>query len=344
MKINKEDLRDAVNKEIISEKQFDALVTLWKNRSRERPGLNVTHFLYYTGGTLALFAMALFISFGWDKFGGMGVMILSSTYAVLTSILMHTQAQLNNTRIAGLFSALTLVMVPLFTFGFQQWMGWLPSTQTGYVEYEHHIKFYWVLTTALTVLFGAILYYVYSLPFIALPLSVSVWYFLSDISQIYFGIGIDMELSTMLSGALILAVTILTEIRRGEARPAAFWWYITGTLSFWAGITLIASSNLFSSSGGDADIEYIGLNWALMLLGLFVRRNVMVITGAIGILSYTTYLFSSVFDDLLVTSGIAVLLGFALIGMGTQWQKHGNNVSRALVKKGPRFLAVWHSD
>src|SRR5690625_324767 len=94
MSLNRTQLNAAVEKNIISSSQADSLYEIsssqadslyefLKAQSPDVPMFTFTHVLYYLGGLIAIGAMTLFMTLGWEAFGGVGVVSISLAYAVI---------------------------------------------------------------------------------------------------------------------------------------------------------------------------------------------------------------------------------------------------------------------
>lgn len=77
MSITKKQLDNAVEKEIISQDQADRLFAFFQSQPATGPRFDFTHVLYYLGGLIAIGAMTLFMTLGWESFGGWGIFFIS---------------------------------------------------------------------------------------------------------------------------------------------------------------------------------------------------------------------------------------------------------------------------
>ena len=82
MDIRKHHLQQAVERQIISEQQSDALWQLWQSQQSAVPQFSFNHVLYYLGGLLAIGAMTLFMTLGWETFGGSAIVALCLLYGL----------------------------------------------------------------------------------------------------------------------------------------------------------------------------------------------------------------------------------------------------------------------
>src|SRR5690625_7347783 len=83
MSLNRTQLNAAVEKNIISSSQADSLYGFLKAQSPDVPMFTFTHVLYYLGEHIAIGAMTLFRTLGWEACGGVRVVSFSVAYGVV---------------------------------------------------------------------------------------------------------------------------------------------------------------------------------------------------------------------------------------------------------------------
>jgi hypothetical protein len=333
MKITQRSLASAVGQNIINQEQA---TLLWAHLSQsgDTPTLNITHLLYYAGGVLALLSMTLFLSVGWDMFGGLGVMALATIYGAGSFALMKRQITHDRSIVAGLFATLSLVMMPLFMFGLQQYAGWFPQDNVAYQEYHQYIRPYWVFMELATLMTGAIMYYKYRLPFLILPITITTWYMSMDMGLLLFEDIYSRQSGNIITGFSMMLGAVVFELRRGGRSSSTYWWYTIGILTFWIGMTVSHASY------GLGALLYCVINVLLMIFGVIVQRRIAVGCGALGSLGYLCYLAVDVFSDTLLFPIAATALGGLLIYIGVQWQKHGAKWTSWCWSKMPHTLQI----
>ncbi|BCA95464.1 hypothetical protein TUM19329_18250 [Legionella antarctica] len=82
MNISRRMLYKAVDAKIITKEQANHLISFVTNLPEQSPSFNLTNVLYYLGGLIAITAMSLFMTLGWEKYGGWGILVLSNIGAV----------------------------------------------------------------------------------------------------------------------------------------------------------------------------------------------------------------------------------------------------------------------
>src|SRR6266581_3949219 len=84
------------------------------------PRFSFVHVLYYLGGMIAIGAMSLFMTLGWNALGGWGGFVTAVLYAMLALSLTHWFIERKQLEIpAGITATLAVVTVPLAIFAAQ---------------------------------------------------------------------------------------------------------------------------------------------------------------------------------------------------------------------------------
>ena len=83
MDVSKKNLHEAAEANLISTQQVDPLYAFLVAQSADIPRFTFTHVLYYLGGLIAISAMTLFMTLGWESFGGAGIFVISAIYAAI---------------------------------------------------------------------------------------------------------------------------------------------------------------------------------------------------------------------------------------------------------------------
>lgn len=123
--LTRPDLEPAVRAGILSTEQADRLAEFFgASPAGEQPRFTFVHVLYYLGGMIAIGAMSLFMTLGWNALGGWGGFFTAACYGVLALALTHWFLEQKQLAIpAGIMATLAVVMVPLAIFGAQMALG-----------------------------------------------------------------------------------------------------------------------------------------------------------------------------------------------------------------------------
>lgn len=326
MGIDQRLLTEATARKLLDPQQADSLRAMLSERGRDRPDFRPTHILYYSGGLLAIGAMSLFMNLGWQSFGGRGLLTIALSYAGVALLLTEYLRRRHALAIpAGITAAIVVVLTPLALYGFQveyEWLWWSEADELAFRDYHRTIDWRWLLMELATLLTGAVLLWRYRLPFLTMPIAVTLWYMSMDLAPYLYGPEYDSWLRRSMvslgSGLLIIGLALGVDIRgRHGGKDYAFWFYLFGALTFWGGL-----SGLYWD-GSIKEVGYLAGNLALIAAGALLVRPVFVVFGGLGIticlihLAYRDYLFSLRFPFVLT------LVGLATIGLGVFCQRHG---------------------
>jgi hypothetical protein len=321
--INRRDLDPAVRGGIISAEQADRLAaflagTATAAAAAERPRFTFVHVLYYLGGMIAIGAMSLFMTLGWNALGGWGGFVTATCYGVLALALTHWFHERKHLPIpAGIMATLAVVMVPLAIFGAQMALGFWDASKP-YRDYHVYIDWRWLMMEFGTLAAGAVLLWRYRFPFMLMPIAVTLWYMSMDLVPYLFGDWRDWEIRKFISLWFGLAMVLLAfwvDVRSRHSKDYAFWLYLFGTLTFWGGLSLMDSGSEWGK------LAYCGVNVALILIGAVLGRRVFAVFGGLGVAGYLGHVSWRVFKDSLLFPFALSAVGLAIIWLGVLWQR-----------------------
>lgn len=334
MKISRDQLDAAVRDGMLSADQSRALWDFLSRSARDTPSLRAPHILYYLGGLLAMASMTLLVPLSWSRFGGWGLFAIAMTYALLGLWLTERFMRRARLRIpAGITAAFTVVLVPLGIFGLQSAAGLWPPDR-DYRDFHVLIDWRWLLMELGTLAVGAALLRRYRLPFLVMPIAITLWYTSMDLgfyfardrapTQVVSGISVAF-------GLAMVAVGLWLDLGRGsgqadaESRSGdfAFWLYMVGVLSFWVALPIL----LWESPIGR--FLFLCINLTMIALGTVLSRRVFVVFGALGTAGYVFNLTSSLFLGAALPLVLA-LVGLGIVYLGVLWQRHEREISERL--------------
>jgi hypothetical protein len=325
MQITRAALQEATSLGLLSEAQN---VTLWSflaERERETPSFKPAHILYYLGGLIAIGAMTLFMTLGWERFGGTGLLVIAVCYSGIALVL--TEYLLGKKHLAlpaGITAALAVVLVPLAVYGAQHALGLWPSdgsTKFAYRDFHTRIDWRWLLMEFATLAAAAIALWRYRLPFLVMPLAVTLWYMSMDLAPFLFG-GDAMnffsdrgKLVSTLFGLAMILVAFWVDVRSRQQRDFAFWLYVFGVLTFWGGLTSMDSNSELGK------FLYFCINLLLIATGATLSRRVFAIFGGLGVAFYLGHLSHTVFKDSMLFPVALTAIGLMVVAAGVLWQR-----------------------
>lgn len=326
MRITRTDLETAAARGLIRSDQAEPLWRFLRDQGRDQPRLQLSHLLYYLGGMMAIGAMTLFMTLAWEMLGGWGILLIAGLYIVLAVALTEYLLQHGLPIPAGLTAALAVALVPLAVYGLQKGLGFWPDDAV-YRDYHAWISWRWILMELATLAAAAIAFWRYRLPFLLLPVAVTLWYLSMDLVPFLFDQELTWELRRDFSlwfGLGMLALAFAVDLRLGREPDYGFWLYLFGMLAFWFGLSLRESDSEL------AKFVYCLTNVGLLLIGTALRRRVFVVFGGLGVAGYLGYLSYRVFADSLWFPVLLSFLGLLVIGLGILWQRHEQRLGAAL--------------
>lgn len=326
MKISRQMLSQAVQQGVLQNEQDQQL---WQFLQQQQQGVaqfKAAHLLYYFGGVLAIAAMSLFMSLSHDFYGGMGLAALAFFYALLGFALAEHQRARTQALLTGIFATFALVQTPLLVFGLLLDFGLWDNRQ--YQQYHQWIDARWLWMELATLLTASLALYRYRLPFLLLPVAVTLWYLGMDLAPLLLQ---DLDANwhqrkwvAVGWGLLTLALAFYVDLRNRRPADFAFWLYLSGLLSFWGGLTAMDSD----SELGKAIYAFINLG--LLVVSVALSRRLFAIFGGSGVLFYLSHLAFDLFEDSNWFPLVLCCIGFAVIYCGVLWQRHEARWAAAL--------------
>ena len=336
MEVKRSLLDQAAGKQIITDEQADQLWTFLSEQQQQTPSFRFTHILYYFGGLIAIGAMSLFMTLSWESLGGWGLLLIALIYAGAGLWLTEFFLKRLDLKIpAGITATFVVVLTPLAVFGFQAGMGWW-SGGHEYRDFHRYIDWSWLFMELSTLASGAVMLWRYRLPFLVMPVAVTLWYMSMDLAPFLFGEEyVAWELRKWVSlwfGHLIALLAFWVDIRNQSSRDFAFWLHIFGVTAFWSGLSLMESESEWSK------LLYCMMNIAMIFTGAILGRRVFVVFGGLGVAGYLGYLAYEVFENSLLFPIALTLIGLAIVWLGILWQRHEQPVSDRLRRLLPAPL------
>lgn len=327
-------MNKAVDAKIITQKQLEQLLEFIKTQPNQSPAFNLSNVLYYLGGLIAIGAMSLFMTLGWELFGGFGIFFICICYGILGLALTHIFQQRHYSIPAGICATFVICLVPLAIYGLQVGLGLWPDDSV-FREYNYYIKWNWIFMELGTLAVGAILIWCYRYPFMLMPIAVTLWYMSMDLTSMIAQGSYSFELAAKVSmyfGIAMLVFAFWVDIRSRQSADYAFWLYLFAVITFWGGLTSLHSDNEFSK------FIYLCINLLMILIGLGLNRKVFVVFGGLGVCIYVGYLAYQVFMDSYLFPVILTVIGMAVIVLGILWQKYEAKMTMVIRKRLPKAL------
>ncbi|MDD2926849.1 DUF2157 domain-containing protein [Rhodoferax sp.] len=354
MTLSQDDLQAAVQDGLISAEQARQLWSRWAvpgaapgrpgPQLARGPGFSFTNTLYYFGGMVAIGAMSLFMTLSWQAFGPWGLAALSAAY-LLACLKVADHLKARHLPVpAGILATLAVVLVPLLVWCVQHALGWWPpGGLSRYSAYHTQINWRWLSLEFVTLAAGVVMLWRYRLPFMVMPIAVTLWYLSMDLAHGLMQQGEHWDFKFMRDVSLVfgiatVAIALWVDARCRQAQEDdwrqdyAFWLYLFGTVMAWGGLSLRDSD----SELGKA--LYCLINLVLVFAGAAIGRRVFTVFGGLGVAIYLGYLSHRVFGDSLAFAFVLTLLGLGVVGLGIWWQRHEDQINARLASWLPPGL------
>lgn len=170
----------------------------------------------------------------------------------------------------------------------------------------------------------------YRLPFLVMPVAVTLWYMSMDLTPFLFGTAdASWELRKLVSlwfGLLMVLLAFWVDVRTQDDRDYAFWLYLFGVVAFWCGLSLMRSDSEFNK------FIYLCINLAMIFVGAALSRRVFAVFGGLGAAGYVGHLAYEVFRDSMLFPFVLTVIGLAVVALGVVWQRREAAISRFGIK------------
>jgi len=183
---------------------------------------------------------------------------------------------------------------------------------------------------------GAVMLWRYRLPFLVMPVAVTLWYMSMDLTPFLYGdADTAWELRKFVSlwfGLLMVLLAFWVDVRTRHDRDYAFWLYLFGVIAFWGGLSLMHSDSELNK------FLYLCINLLMIVAGAVLSRRVFAVFGGLGAAGYFGHLAREVFRDSILFPFVLTIIGLGVIYLGILWQRHEEAISSRLRAMLPAAL------
>ncbi|WP_053228109.1 DUF2157 domain-containing protein [Spirochaeta cellobiosiphila] len=331
MKFTISDLKNGLEKNIISNDQYEQLLNLSKSNPDNNKVMNL---LYYAGALLVISAMTWLMYNSWDIFGGGGIAILTTIYIVgmlLGAYYLYFIKKLITP--GGLLFSIVICLIPLLMFGLLKHFEIWPQS-TSYGDFYIWIKGKWVVLELSGIFVGLVILYFVRFPFILAPISFGLWFFSMDIVPIIFGTNYltwtDRKHISLIFGTIMLIIGYF--INRKSNKSFSFWLYLFGLL------TLTASLSIYHNDEIGKFIIFFAVNLFFIGSYIILDQKVFLIFGTIGMTELLSRISYEFFKDSPLLPFILTFFGIGLILLGIFYQKNQAKLESKLKSIIPKAI------
>lgn len=315
----------------------EQLEVFWTSLEKSDSTSNAfTKYLFYFGALIVIGAMTWFMNLSWEQFGGGGMFLIATAYACIFTLmggLLWSKKDLRTP--AGLLITIAVCMVPLAIYGLETYFNFWPiDHQYPYNDFFSWVEGRWIYMSLGTILAGVVALYFFPFPFLTAPIFFAAWFLMMDGVSFIFDKNLNGEEAAWVSlcfGLILIAIGFI--IDREHKGNYSFWSYFFGTLSFWIGLNI-----LVWDKGELILFLYLIISLMMMFFSILLRRNVLMVFGAIGVFMYLSYLSYSVFKDSILFPFALSFIGLAMIYLGILYQRNVKWIEENVFEKLPESL------
>jgi Predicted membrane protein (DUF2157) len=336
MRVSRKDIGWAVSEGMISESQAEDLWRALEERNADRPRFDLPHVAYYLGALVVISAMTWFMTLGWERFGGWGILAISLSYALAFAVAGGLLWRDKGLKVpGGLLVTAAVCMTPLAVYGFETITGaWLQGMPGEYGDFYDYIEGGWFPMEVATVAAGLVALRFFRFPFLTAPIAFALWFMSMDLTPLIYGEHYyeaqGYQVVSLVFGLAVLVGAYVVDRRTEE--DYAFWGYLFGMFAFWGGLTLF-------EGGSELDWFLYGLiNSGLILLSVLLQRRVFVVFGALGVFGYVGHLAWEIFEDSLLFPFALSAAGLVIIALGILYAKKRDKIEGAMIRAVPTSI------
>ena len=347
--ITESDIKGLLEAGIIDEATADDMRVYGAAVDADRPRFDFINAAYYFGALVVMLAFTWLLFDWYARYGGIALMALASSYAILFVLGGDWLWKQPGLRIpGGLLFTLAVCMVPIGVLGYQDYMGWFPAGNAFEIENDAERLVFlsqlqtqqaWIAAATLLAGLGAIKLRRFA--FMAVPPILgftACWMLVVEILN-----GGDagervMSPQLMLAGFFVMTVGFVVDRRTKE--DFAFWLYGLGLAHFWFGMI----SWLFSAPGEPGELAWGIFAFANLLLfdvSILLQRKVFMVGGAVGIMAYLGHLGFETFEDVLLFPFALTFVGLAIMGAAVLYRKNEEKLEQLVMNVLPEGFKAW---
>jgi len=309
MLISSDQFSSAVDAGILTSAQVHELRNFCAASSPLR--FDFAHLLFYSGGFLAIGAVTLFMTLGWEEFGGWGIFVASGIFMALSLYLRDYFDSQNKVVPAGLCVAFTTSITPLAIYGLEHVLGFW-SHNSSYRSFHRSVGWSYLPMELCTLLVGTLLLWMYRYPITLLPLCTTLAYMSVDGAAFF---GVSGSLVSLYMGSAMTGLALAVEKNANRGGDYSFWVYLFGVCMLWIGL----GQNIHQHM-----LIWLICNCVFLVAGVCTSRRIFTVCGCIGCGEYFLYL-ARIYMHSWLLPVVLTMTGVGIMYIGSLYQESHNN-------------------
>lgn len=177
---------------------------------------------------------------------------------------------------------------------------------------------------------GAVALWRYRLPFLVMPIAVTLWYMSMDRAPFLSGGDSTAFLSdrgrlvSIYFGLAMTVLALLVDARSRNSKDFAFWLYCFGVLTLWGGLSSMRAQGELNG------FLHCCVNLLMIAIGAALSRRVFAVFGGLGVAFYLGHLSHTIFKDSMLFPVALAAIGLAIIAAGVYWQRDEEGIGHLL--------------
>jgi hypothetical protein len=334
MKISKQNLKDATQKNILSKLQADKLWDFLAEQRQINKANQFASLFYYLGGFISIGAFSLFITTNFETLGPWGLVVIIMMFmfgSILVTYKFNQQGLQTPTSLALLF---IIALTPIFIFSILNALhlwSWdnLPAQYPSVINLLGNQS--WILES-LTFLVACSVFYLFRHNLILIPILGLTWYITIDVATYFLQTKTHFDIHSQFSiifGIIALIFALWIDLNTSSEIDYSYWFYGFGLVAFWYGLSIEYYKYEMTW------MLYLFINIILLFLGFLINKHLFLLFGGLGTSIYLGHLAYEVLKDNWLLPFILTAIGLFIMTIGVLIQKKRQFIEHFLKTKLP---------
>jgi hypothetical protein len=335
MKISKANLKDATQKDILSQSQADKLWAFLEEQRQINKTNQFANLFYYLGGFISVGAFTLFITTNFETFGNWGLVFILTLFIIGSMYLTYKFNKQGLQTPSSLTLLFIIALIPILIFSilnaFHLW-SWdnTPPHYPSFINLMENQN--WILES-ITFLVSCYLFYQFRHNLILMPILGIAWYMTIDVADFFLKSKSYLDVTSdfsILFGIIALIIALWVDLKNPLDIDYSYWFYGFGLVAFWFGLSIEYFKYEMTW------MLYLFINIVLLFLGFLLNKHIFLLFGGLGTSIYLGHLAYDVFKDRLILPFILTAIGLFIMTIGMLIQKKRQHIEQFLKNQLPQ--------